>query len=119
MKRVAENEDSGAEELLETIKDYAATRYDLARLKLVDKSSEVLASLVAFALVFVAALFFLFFVSYAVAGSLSVALHDDYAGFFIVSGFYLVVSILLFLLRSHYLESPLGNRFIKELLKNH
>jgi len=87
MKRVAVNDDSSAEELLETIKDYAATRYDLARLKLVDKSSEVLSSFVAFALVFVAALFFLFFISYAVAGYLSITLHNEYAGFLLSVGF--------------------------------
>ena len=119
--RISEVNGSGmkGEELLETIKDYAATRYDLTRLKLVDKSSQLLASLISSVAIIIVMCFFLFFLSYAVAGYLSIAIGSPFSGFLIVGGVYLILGLLLYYLRNRHLELPLSNHFVKEFLKEH
>src|SRR5437667_10324813 len=87
------------EELVETVKDYLSTRYDLARLKLIHSASDIMAAMVGFFLLLVAAMFFLFFISYAIANYLCVITETKNAGYFIVAGFYLVVTILLMIIR--------------------
>src|SRR5215467_2983047 len=87
---------SKSEELFETIKEYAATRYDLTRLKLVDKSSQLLASLISFMAIVIVICFCLFFLSYAVAGYLSLAIGSPFSGFLIVGGAYLIIGLLFY-----------------------
>ncbi|HYV93768.1 MAG TPA: hypothetical protein VE978_18475 [Chitinophagales bacterium] len=105
------------EELVETVKDYLNTRYDLTRLKLIHSASEILAALIGFFLLLVAGMFFLLFISWAVANYLCVITETKNAGYFIVAGFYLIVTILLVIIREKGIHIPLENRFIKQFLK--
>jgi len=116
-KGLAKEEDSAAEELFESIKDYVSTRYELTRLRLVDRSSEALAFIIGFGLVFVTLLFFLFFISYGVAIYLSQLMNVASGGFLVVGGIYLIAVIVLYYTKKQHIHNPLSNRFIKELLK--
>src|SRR5690349_1311566 len=87
------------EELVDTVKDYLNTRYDLTRLKLIQSASNIMATMAGFFLLLIAAMFFLFFISYAVANYLCVITESKNAGYFIVAGFYLVVTIVLMVIK--------------------
>ena len=105
------------EELVDTVKDYLNTRYDLTRLKLIQSASDIMAGMVGFFILLIAAMFFLFFISYAIANYLCVITETKNAGYFIVAGFYLVVTILLLVIRDKSIHIPLENRFIRQFLK--
>src|SRR5947207_6709925 len=112
-----EEGDHKGEDLVGLVKDYLNTRYDLARLKLIQSASDVLAAMIAFFLMLLAGMFFLFFISFAVAGYLCQVTETRNGGYFIVAGFYLVITILLLLLKKKNIHIPLENRFIKQFLK--
>ena|ERR1043165_976521 len=105
------------EELVETVKDYLNTRYDLTRLKLIQSASDLMAAMVGFFLLLIAGMFFLFFISYAIANYLCEITETKNGGYFIVAGFYLVVTIVLMIIRDKGIHIPLENRFIKKFLK--
>ena len=109
--------DHKGKELVEIVKEYVNTRYDLTRLKLISSASDVMAAMVAFFLILVAVMFFLFFISYAVAGYLCEVTETKNGGYFIVAGFYLVVTIILMLVKEKRIHIPLENRFIRQFLK--
>ena len=111
-----ESEHKG-EDLVQMIKDYLNTRYDLTRLKLIHSASDVMAGLIGFFLLLAAGMFFLFFISFAVANYLCVITETKNAGYFIVAGFYLVVTIVLMIIREKGIHIPLENRFIRQFLK--
>jgi len=105
------------EELVETVKDYLNTRYDLTRLKLIHSAPDFMAAMIGFFLMLVAGMFFLFFISYAVANYLCVITETKNAGYFIVAGFYLIITIVLLIIREKGIHIPLENRFIRQFLK--
>src|SRR5690242_1933400 len=109
--------DHNGEDLAELVKDYLNTRYNLERLKLIRSASDTMAALIAFVLVLIAGMLFLFFISYAVAGYLNEVTQTKNGGFFIVAAFYLAIIVLLVLVKKKSIQSPLENRFIRQFLK--
>jgi len=105
------------EQLVESVKDYVNTRYDLTRLKIIHAASDIMANLIASFFLIVAGLFFLFFISYAVANYLCDVTETNSAGYFIVAGFYLLVAIVLLVIKKNSIHVPLENHFIRQFLK--
>ena len=107
------------EELADTIKAYADIRIESFKLNAAEKSSAVLANLLA---ALAAAFFFIFFLSLA-SISLSVFLNEwigkPWVGFLIVAGFYLIIGIVLWAAKGRIIRMPVMNAIIKQLFMNH
>jgi len=104
------------EMLYEKAKEYTNTTLELYKLTAVDKAAEVISSL-SFRLAFllIAAFFTLFF-NIGLSLYLGELLDSNAAGFFIVSLFYLVFAVLLYIFRQKWIKTPVSNLIIKELL---
>ena len=102
--------------LLQQSHDYLETRYDLVRLKTIDKSSDVLSSTAAFIIITVAVLFFLLMASIGLALYLGYRFDSLYLGFFCVAGFYLLVIIVLYATRKQLIKMPIYNSIIRKIL---
>ncbi len=103
--------------LIDKSKDYLDTRIELARLKTIDKSADVLSSVVVIVfMIFIGSLFIVF-------GSIGVALLlvkwlGAYSyGFFIVGGAYAVILLLIYFQREKWIKLPISNGLIQKMLK--
>lgn len=104
------------EMLYEKAKEYTNTTLELYKLTAVDKAAEVISSLsfrIAFLLI---AAFFTLFFNIGLSLYLGELLDSNAAGFFIVSLFYLVFAVLLYIFRQKWIKTPVSNLIIKELL---
>ena len=111
------NMTSTIEILLEKAENYTRTSIELAKLNLVDKSSDVLSSLIsrlAIAIVFV--MFILLF-NLGLSFWIGEMLGNFFYGFFIVSAFYLIISIVLYSYKDQWIKIPVSNFIIRKMLK--
>jgi len=104
------------EKLYEKAKEYTETSLELYRLNAIDKTADVVSSLFArLALLMVVAMFSLL-INIALSLYIGKLLDEMYLGFLIVSGFYLIVAIIIFLFSDKLLKIPLTNLVIAKLL---
>jgi hypothetical protein len=87
---------SSIEPLLERAEEFSKTTVELAKLKLLDKTSSVLSTLLSRLLFSVAVVFFLFTLTMAVSLWLGDLLGENYYGFLIITAFYALVGIVLY-----------------------
>lgn len=113
MEKLATN----IEMLLEKAQDYTKSSIELLKLNAIDKTADITAS-ITFRLVFglLVAMFSLF-VNIGISLYLGKVLGEVYIGFLIVSGFYLVLAIVLYLFRNQLIKTPITNLVIKKLLE--
>jgi hypothetical protein len=108
---------SNTEALSEGIKDYLQTNSELFKLEATQESSEVVSVMISWLIIGLFVGFFVFFLSMFVGFYLSNLLESQYGGFALVAGFYLLLSIVVFLGRAPMLERPLCNLMIKMVLR--
>lgn len=103
--------------LFERAQDYTKSSIELLKLNAIDKTADITASL-AFRLAFglIVAMFSLF-VNISISLYIGKLIGEYYLGFLIVSGFYLVLAILLFIFRNQLIKTPITNLVIKKLLE--
>lgn len=112
-----ENPESFIETLFERIQAYIKTTIELTKLKLLEKVTSTASSVVSrVSVVLVFALFF-FVLTIGIALYLGELLGKSYYGFFIVSGFYLVLGILFHLFLHKWIKKPISDLIIKKTLK--
>lgn len=111
-----EEKTSLLETLLERTEGYVKSSAELYKLKIIDKSADVISTLVArFAIL---TFFILFFLISNIGAALWIGELFDraYLGFFIVAVFYGLVGIILFLFRNRWIKKPLKNSIITQAL---
>ena len=106
------------EGLTDHVKEYINTRVELTKLHLAEKTSLVLSNMIAVTIVVVLFLFVIVFGSIAGAWALSEWIGKSYSGFLIVSGFYLLLGIIVWVARDKLIRFPIMNAIIKQLQKN-
>lgn len=112
-------EDNGnlIESLIERATEYGKTSFELAKLKAVDKTSEVVSSFVPNAIVIVFILSFMFFLSLGLSLWLGEILGKSFYGFFVVAAFYGIAGIFIRLFMHKWIKRCVGNNFINQVLK--
>lgn len=112
-------EDNGnlIESLIERAAEYGKTSLELAKLKAVDKTSEVVSSLIANAIVIVLISSFLFFLSLGLALWLGEILGKSYYGFFVIAAFFGITGIFIRLFMHKWIKRCVSNNFIRQVLK--
>jgi hypothetical protein len=106
------------EEILESLKSYATTNYELIKLQAVERVTVIMADLMGDILVGLVALLFVFFISLWASLYLSTLLGDNYSGFAIVAGFYLLIGITLLVFRKRMVIKPIRNKIIREIFNS-
>ena len=112
-----ENNTSTIEMLFERAEDYTKTTIDLVKLTAVDKTADVLSSLISRLTVSIVFVLFAFLANIGLSlwvGELVGKLHH---GFFIVSSIYLVLAIVLYIVKDKLLKMPISNFIIAKMLK--
>ena len=108
---------SSLKDLIEKTQDYIETRIELTRLKTIDKSTDVLATMITLVLVAFMGLLCFVFLSFGLAYVLGSLTGSTATGFFIVAGIYGLALLLAVLLREKLIKTPVSNTVIKKLLK--
>lgn len=103
--------------LTTNIKDYINTNIQLVKLKVTDKSSGAIGGITAIIVIAFIMMFFLVFLSTALAILISNLLNSPSSGFFIIAGVYLIAGILLMVNREKWIVIPLGNAMIKSMMR--
>jgi len=105
------------ETLIEKASDYGKTSYELAKFRALDKSSQVISSLLSNAVILIITSLFMLFLNLGLAIWIGQLMGQIYFGFFVVAGFYGIISILVYLLMRKWMMKKLGDSFINQVLK--
>jgi hypothetical protein len=105
------------ESLLEKATDYGKTSLELVKLKALDKTTDIVSSLIPHSVVFVLIVSFLIFLNLGLALWLGEVLGKIFYGFFVVAGFYVFIAIIIHFFMHKRLKSLVGNYFIRRVLK--
>ena len=103
------------EELADNIKQYVNNRIDAAKLTAAEKTSGVIANLIAGLIVAAVFMFFIVFASIAFSLLLGEWIGKLWAGFLIVAGIYLLIGIIVWIAREKIIRLPIMNALIKQL----
>lgn len=101
------------ESLFERATEYGKTSYELVKLKALDKTSDVVSSLIPHSVVFVIIATFLIFFNLGLAFWLGEILGKIYLGFFVVAAFYCILGIILHFFMHKWLKRKICNYIIK------
>jgi hypothetical protein len=111
-----ETQTSSIEALVDRAGQYGKTSIELYRLKAIDKSADVVSSLVTKLAVIIFFTLFFLVLNIGVALWLGDVLGKSYLGFFIVAGFYAISGIVLYVFRNKWIKVPLRNSIIIQAL---
>ena len=112
-----EDNTSTIEMLFERAEDYTKTTIDLVKLTAVDKTADVLSSLISRLTVSIVFVMFAFLVNIGLSLWVGELVGKIYYGFFIVSTIYLVLAIVLYIVKEKLLKMPISNFIITKMLK--
>ncbi|UEG51047.1 phage holin family protein [Ferruginibacter lapsinanis] len=110
------NQTNAFEDLFSKTTDYLETKGELLQLKVVDKTADMASSLVSGLVIGVVCCLAVIMLSIGMAIWVGRMLGEEYLGFFIIAGLYLIASLVLYIGRKNLLKSPVGNLVVKKLL---
>lgn len=113
-----ENAFAKAEELAATVKEYVNNRIESVKLNVAEKSSAIIASLVAGAIALVVFFGFLVFVGITLSIGLGVWIGKIWLGFLIVAFLYLLIGVIIWKARGRLIRIPLMNVLLQQLFKD-
>lgn len=105
------------ETLLEKATDYGKTSLDLAKLKALGKTAEVVSSLLPLLVVLVIFSTCLLFLSLGLAFWLGEVLGKIYFGFIVVASIYALATIIIHFFMHDWIKKMISDRLIKQVLK--
>ena len=105
------------ESLLEKVADYSKTSYELAKLKTLDRTSDVASTIVPHAIVILLFASFMLFVNFGIAFWLGDVFGNNYYGLFVVAGFYIISALVLHFFFHKKIKNLVWNYIIKQVLK--
>jgi len=112
-----ESETNLIEELIEKTVEYGKSSLELAKLKALDKISDVVSSLMAHSVVIAILFSFMLFLNLGLAFWIGKILGEVYYGFFAVAGFYCIAAIFIYVFMLKWIRKCVGNTVIKQVLK--
>ena len=103
------------DDIAQSVKKYAATNVELIKLEAIEKSALVGSSFLSSMILGVVIFLFLLFTSLSAGFYISARMGDTYSGFLIVSGFYLILCILLLSVKDKIIEKPVRDLIIRKM----
>ena len=104
------------ETLLESATDYGKTSYDLVKLKTINRTSDVVSSLIPHAIVFLILMSFLLFLNLGVAYYLGGIFGNIFYGFLVVAAFYGIIGLAVHLFMHDCMKRRISDYVIKKAL---
>jgi len=105
------------ESLIEKATQYGQTSFRLAKLQALDRTSEVVSSILPRLIVFGLSVWFMLFLNLGIAFWLGEVLGNTSLGFFVIAAFYGLTAIIVRLFLFKVLKNWVGNNFINRVLK--
>ena len=112
-----ENIVNSIETLLDNASNYGKTSYDLAKLKIIDKTSDVVSPIIPKAIAYIILMTFLLFTSLGVAFYLGEIFENISYGFFAVGAFYGIIGIIVRVFMHGWIKKKISDYIIKQALK--
>ncbi|HRH59085.1 MAG TPA: phage holin family protein [Chitinophagaceae bacterium] len=106
-----------AEQLAGDVQDYVNAKIDSTKLIAAEKISKLIANIITGIAVTMFFLLVVMFAAFAMAEVLNAWIGNGWAGYLIVSGFFLLVMILVWARREKLLRMPVMNAVLHELFK--
>ncbi len=106
------------EDLATTIKEYADSRIEAVKLQVAEKSSAIMANVIAGVVVAMLFVFVIIFGSMALAFGVGAWIGKMWVGFLIVAFLYLIVGALVWKARIKFIQFPMMNSSISKLFNN-
>jgi uncharacterized RDD family membrane protein YckC len=104
------------EALFSNTKEYIENKTDLWKLKAIDKSTDIIASLVEKLLLFVILTVFFVLLTIGLALLIGYWLGHSFWGFFVLAAFYGIVGWVIHATREKFIKTPISNGFIQKFL---
>ena len=105
------------ESLLDKATEYGKTSFELVKLKTLDKTTELVSSLIPLTIVILLVITFLLFMNVGIALWLGELLGKVFYGFFAVAAFYILIGIIIHFFLNKWIKRLIGDYFIKRILK--
>lgn len=101
------------ESLFERAEAYGKTSLKLLKLKAIDKSSELISTIMSWLIVIIVAALFFIILNIGIALWLGEILGKTYYGFFIVAGIYAVLGVIFILWAKKYINNSIISKMLK------
>jgi phosphoglycerol transferase MdoB-like AlkP superfamily enzyme len=101
------------ESLFERAEAYGKTSLNLLKLKAIDKSSELISTIMSWLIVVIVAALFFIILNIGIALWLGEILGKTYYGFFIVAGIYAVLGVFFILWAKKYINNSIITKMLK------
>jgi hypothetical protein len=105
------------ESLVDRATEYGKTTFELVKLKALDKTSEVVSSVVPHSVILILFASFVLFLNLGLALWLGEILGKLYYGFFVIAAFYILTGLVIHIFMYKCLKKIVCNYVIKQLLK--
>ena len=103
--------------LLESTLKYGLAEIELTKLKALNKTSDVVSSLIPHAFVFFIVILFLLFFNLGLAFWLGDIIGNNFYGFFVIAAFYAVVGVIVHFFMHKRIKKKICNYLVKEIFK--
>ena len=103
--------------LLERATDYGKTSVELVKLKAIDKTTDLVSSIIPLSVFILLISAFLLFLNLGIAFWLGEILGKVFYGFFIVAAFYIIMGLIIRVFLNKWIKRLVGDYFIKRILK--
>lgn len=111
-----DNQSANTNPLFDKIESYAKTSITLFKLSSIEKSADVVSSLISRITIIVIASLFILFANIGVAFWIGKSLGEYFLGFFIVSGFYIILLAFVFIFRYKMIKKPISDMMIRKMI---
>ena len=105
------------EEMTAHVKEYVNNRMASVKLSAAEKSSKLIANVIALVVVLVVFALFIVFAGIALAFAFARLTGEFYWGFLIVAGIYLLLGILVWQVKEKIIQLPIMNTMLQQLFK--
>jgi hypothetical protein len=105
------------EELVESVFDYGTSGYELVKLKTINKTADVVSSIIPHSIVFVIIVLFTLFFNLGLAYYLGEIFGNMFYGFFVVAAFYGIAAVFMHVFMHKRIKTKIYNYLVKQLLK--
>ena len=112
-----DNSATTIEMLFEKAEDYTRTTVELAKLNAIDKSADVLSSLLSRLTVIIVVAMFSLLINIGLSIWIGELLGKTYYGYFAIAGAYIILAIIINSFKDAWIKLPVSNFIITKMLK--
>ncbi len=110
------NQSANTSSLFDKMENYTKTSLTLFKLNSVERSADVLSSLISRISIVAIASLFILFANIGLAFWVGKMLGEYYLGFLIVSGLYIILMIVTYIFRNSMIKKPISDMVIKKMI---